>query len=71
MFILSVLEDDIRVEPKDLGKTPLAAVTDVIETRFIDKVRLRRQWGVCVGNVAGGQRTRTAASTVCMWDGSI
>ena len=38
MFIVSSLEDDIRVAPQDLTKAPLDAVTSVIEQRFVDKV---------------------------------
>jgi hypothetical protein len=40
MFVLSCLEDDIRIEPKDLAKTPLTAVTEVLEQLYIDKVVL-------------------------------
>lgn len=36
--MLSVLDEEIRVLPKDLCKTPLEAVTEVIEHRFLDKV---------------------------------
>lgn len=38
MFVLSVLEDDVRVLPSDLTKAPLDAVTDVLQSRFLDKV---------------------------------
>lgn len=38
MFILTTVESDIRVHPKDLNKPPLVAVTDVIEQQFLDKV---------------------------------
>lgn len=38
MFILSALDEEIRVQPQDLSKSPLDAVTDVIEQRFLDKV---------------------------------
>lgn len=38
MFILSALEEEIRVQPSDLHKTPLEAVTEAIEQRYIDKV---------------------------------
>ena len=39
MFILSEVEDKIRVDPADLGKPVLEAVTAVIEENYIDKVR--------------------------------
>lgn len=38
MFILTCLEDDVRVQPQDLSKHPLDAVTDVLEAQYIDKV---------------------------------
>ncbi|PNH09607.1 DNA-directed RNA polymerase III subunit RPC8 [Tetrabaena socialis] len=38
MFIVSKIEDQIRVLPQDLTKTPVDAVTAVIEQRFLDKV---------------------------------
>jgi DNA-directed RNA polymerase III subunit RPC8 len=38
MFVLSAIEEEIRVQPKDLCKTPLDAVTEVIQQRFLDKV---------------------------------
>lgn len=38
MFILTSISDDIRVQPQDLAKPPLDAVTDVIEQQFLDKV---------------------------------
>mmetsp|Transcript_8920 Transcript_8920/g.19028 ORF Transcript_8920/g.19028 Transcript_8920/m.19028 type:complete len:205 (-) Transcript_8920:682-1296(-) len=38
MFILTVVEDDIRVQPSDLTKHPPDAVTEVIEQRYLDKV---------------------------------
>eukprot|EP00775_Hariotina_reticulata_P001173 gene1173-1511_t len=38
MFILTTIEADIRVHPKDLNKPPLIAVTDVIEQQYLDKV---------------------------------
>ncbi|KAG1675686.1 hypothetical protein FOA52_002395 [Chlamydomonas sp. UWO 241] len=38
MFILTELEDDVRVQPSDLSKHPLDAVTDVLESTYIDKV---------------------------------
>jgi DNA-directed RNA polymerase III subunit RPC8 len=38
MFILTTIESDIRVHPKDLNKPPLVAVTDVIEQQYLDKV---------------------------------
>ena len=38
MFILSALDEEIRVQPQDLSKTPLDAVTEVIEQRFLDRV---------------------------------
>ena len=38
MFILSEIEDDIRVEPRYLGLSPLEAVTAVIQRRYIDRV---------------------------------
>lgn len=38
MFILAALEDDIKVLPQDLTKTPQDAVTEVIEQRFLDRV---------------------------------
>jgi DNA-directed RNA polymerase subunit E'/Rpb7 len=38
MFVLSKLEADVRVAPKDLAKPPLAAVTEVLEGDYLDKV---------------------------------
>ena len=38
MFILTQLEEDVRIQPSDLSLPPLEAVTDVIERRFLDKV---------------------------------
>ncbi|PNW75723.1 hypothetical protein CHLRE_12g538400v5 [Chlamydomonas reinhardtii] len=38
MFIITQIEDQIRVQPADLTKAPLDAVTQVIEQRFVDKV---------------------------------
>ena len=38
MFILTTIDSDIRVHPKDLNKPPLVAVTDVIEQQYLDKV---------------------------------
>lgn len=38
MFILSAIEEEIRVSPQELSKTPLDAVTEVIEQRFLDTV---------------------------------
>mmetsp|Transcript_8658 Transcript_8658/g.14927 ORF Transcript_8658/g.14927 Transcript_8658/m.14927 type:complete len:213 (-) Transcript_8658:614-1252(-) len=38
MFILSALEDELRVQPQDLHKSPQEAVTEVIEQRYIDRV---------------------------------
>ena len=38
MFILSALEDDVRVQPADLSKKPADAVTDVLQETFVDKV---------------------------------
>lgn len=38
MFIITHIEDQIRVLPADLTKAPLEAVTAVIEQRFLDKV---------------------------------
>ena len=38
MFILTEIEEDVKVQPSDLSLPPLDAVTDVIEQRFIDKV---------------------------------
>lgn len=38
MFILTAIEADIRVHPKDLNKPPLVAVSDVIEQQYLDKV---------------------------------
>ena len=38
MFILSEIEDDIRVEPRYLGLSPLEAVMAVIQRRYIDRV---------------------------------
>ncbi|GIL79729.1 hypothetical protein Vretimale_12372 [Volvox reticuliferus] len=38
MFIITKIEDQIRVLPQDLTKTPVDAVTAVIEQRFVDKV---------------------------------
>lgn len=37
MFFLTALEDELRVLPQDLAKTPQAAVTEVIEQRYLDK----------------------------------
>lgn len=39
MFLVSALEDDVRVQPSDLTKAPLDAVTEALEHRFLDKVR--------------------------------
>lgn len=38
MFIVCTLEDKLRVQPQDLGKPTLEAVTAVIERTYIDKV---------------------------------
>ncbi|GMH38365.1 hypothetical protein BSKO_06249 [Bryopsis sp. KO-2023] len=38
MFILSSLEDSVRVEPKDLSRPRLVAITSVIEQLMVDKV---------------------------------
>ncbi len=38
MFILSAVEEEVRVHPQDLHKSPLDAVTEVIEQRYIDRV---------------------------------
>ena len=38
MFIISEIEDKIRVDPGDLGRPVLDAVTSVIEHLYIDKV---------------------------------
>ena len=38
MFTVCTIQDDVRVEPKNLNKPPLEAVTEVIEERFLDKV---------------------------------
>ncbi|KAF6262451.1 RNA polymerase III subunit Rpc25-domain-containing protein [Scenedesmus sp. NREL 46B-D3] len=38
MFILTTVEADVRVHPRDLNKPPLTAVTDVIEHQYLDKV---------------------------------
>ena len=39
MFILTEIEEDVKVAPADLSLPPLDAVTEVIEKRFLDKVR--------------------------------
>ncbi|PRW57257.1 DNA-directed RNA polymerase III subunit RPC8 [Chlorella sorokiniana] len=38
MFILSTLEDDVRIAPQDLGKPVEAAITASLERTFLDKV---------------------------------
>ncbi len=38
MFILSELEDKVRIEPADLGRPTVDAVTAVIEQLYLDKV---------------------------------
>lgn len=38
MFNVVQLEDDIRVQPQDLSKPPLDAVTDCLEQLYIDRV---------------------------------
>jgi len=38
MFVLCTLEDKLRVQPGDLGKPTLEAVTAEIERTYIDKV---------------------------------
>ncbi|KAG2485051.1 hypothetical protein HYH03_016149 [Edaphochlamys debaryana] len=38
MFLVTQIEDQIRVLPQDLTKAPVDAVTTVIEQRFVDKV---------------------------------
>lgn len=38
MFVVSTIEADIKVQPKDLTKPPQVAVTEVIEEQYIDKV---------------------------------
>ena len=46
MFILTEIEEDVRVLPSDLSLPPLEAVTEVIEKRFLDKVRARGDEGI-------------------------
>ncbi len=38
MFILSELEDKFRIEPAELGRPTIEAVTSVIEQQYLDKV---------------------------------
>ncbi|PSC70715.1 DNA-directed RNA polymerase III subunit RPC8 [Micractinium conductrix] len=38
MFIVSTLEDTVRIAPQDLGKPAEAAITAAIERTFLDKV---------------------------------
>lgn len=38
MFILSALQEEVRVLPCDLHLSPLDAVSEVIKQRFVDKV---------------------------------
>jgi DNA-directed RNA polymerase III subunit RPC8 len=38
MFILVALEDNVRVQPADLSKKPVDAVTDVLQETFVNKV---------------------------------
>lgn len=38
MFQISTIEDDIRVQPCDLDKPPIDAVTQVIKQRYVDTV---------------------------------
>lgn len=38
MFILSAIEEEVRVHPQDLHKSPVDAVTEVIERRYLDRV---------------------------------
>lgn len=38
MFVLSILEESIRVEPKDLARPRLAAISSVVENLLVDKV---------------------------------
>jgi DNA-directed RNA polymerase subunit E'/Rpb7 len=37
MFVLSTLEADVKVQPRDLNKPPLEAVTEVLEEQYLDK----------------------------------
>lgn len=37
MFILSTLEDNVRIAPQDLGKPPAVAITTALEKSFLDK----------------------------------
>ena len=46
MFILSEVEDKVRVAPADLGRPVLEAVTAVIEKNYIDKVFITKVY-VC------------------------
>jgi DNA-directed RNA polymerase subunit E'/Rpb7 len=40
MFYLCGVEDKVRVDPDDLGRPAMEAVTSVIEQLYIDKARL-------------------------------
>jgi hypothetical protein len=40
MFILSELEDKVRIEPAELGRPTIDAVTAVIEQLYLDKASL-------------------------------
>ncbi len=40
MFFVADVQDQIRVDPGDLGRPVLDAVTSVIERLYIDKARL-------------------------------
>ena len=60
MFILSEIEDKVRVAPADLGRPVLEAVTAVIEKNYIDKVDPFRLWTFRVASwdaVCYGERT--------------
>lgn len=46
MFILTAVEDDIRVAPHDLHRSHIAAITSQIKTAYFDKVL--RNVGLCV-----------------------
>lgn len=64
MFILTQLEEDVRIQPSDLSLPPLVAVTDVIERRFLDKVGPRM--AACALPHALPGRTHA-----CRWEASV
>lgn len=46
MFILTEIEDKVRIEPADLSQPTIEAVTSVLEQLYVDKVGFQcpSQW---------------------------